>query len=536
MRILFFVRHKGYVANFDSTLRLLGERGDRVHLALDRLDKWPKPGSVTASLAQDYPNVSFGPAPSRDESDTWVIWGEQFRAAINYLLYLEPEFEDAGKLRARIERKTPLWAKRLAGLRPFEGARGRDRLRRIWRALERLAPPDRDVEKFIRDFDPDIVLVTPLVVGQSPQTEYVRAAKRLEKPTGLCVASWDNLTTKGVVHEMPGFVTLWNEGMKREAVRLHGVPEDTVVVTGAQTYDHWFGWRPSEDRERFCRKVGLKPELPILLYLCSSSFIAGSEEPEHVEAWIRSLRRQPGFGPDQVQVLVRPHPSNAPPWEKYDPAALGPGVAIWPEPGWAQQPAERKTGFYDSIHHSGAVVGVNTSALIESAIVGRSVHTVRAPRMHGGQEGTVHFSLISEFGGGIVNMADSPEEHAAQLRAVLDGDGGGGDRRRRFLEAFVRPHGLERPAAPILVDAIDGAVRRGAGQPLRVSPRDRTLRSLLSPAAHLLARRVRRDDSKAGARRKRRRKRRIVGVRRLRRLAGAPIARLRGSFGPATDE
>jgi hypothetical protein len=47
--------------------------------------------------------------------------------------------------------------------------------------------------------------------------------------------------------------------------------------------------------------------------------------------------------------------------------------------------------YHDSIYHSAAVVGVNTSALIESAIVGRAVYTVLAPEFRDTQEGTLHF-------------------------------------------------------------------------------------------------------------------------------------------------
>jgi hypothetical protein len=40
------------------------------------------------------------------------------------------------------------------------------------------------------------------------------------------------------------------------------------------------------------------------------------------------------------------------------------------------------------------------------------------------------------------------------------GDGRTGDERRRFVEAFVRPHGADTPAPPILVAAIEELGRR----------------------------------------------------------------------------
>ena len=38
---------------------------------------------------------------------------------------------------------------------------------------------------------------------------------------------------------------------------------------------------------------------------------------------------------------------------------------------------------------------------------------------------------------------------------MLDEDEEGAARRRAFVESFVRPHGLDRPATPILADAIE---------------------------------------------------------------------------------
>ena len=46
----------------------------------------------------------------------------------------------------------------------------------------------------------------------------------------------------------------------------------------------------------------------------------------------------------------------------------------------------RAADYYDSMFHSVAVVGVNTSALIESGIVGRPVFTVLAAEFAGSRK------------------------------------------------------------------------------------------------------------------------------------------------------
>jgi hypothetical protein len=38
----------------------------------------------------------------------------------------------------------------------------------------------------------------------------------------LGVGSWDHLTTKGLIHEMPDRIVVWNELQRTEAAELHG--------------------------------------------------------------------------------------------------------------------------------------------------------------------------------------------------------------------------------------------------------------------------------------------------------------------------
>ena len=143
------------------------------------------------------------------------------------------------------------------------------------RSIERAIPPDPAIVGLIASQSPDLVLVTPLIELGSDQVEYIKAARALGIPCGLCVHSWDNLTNKGLIHAVPERVFVWNEAQRKEAVDLHAIPDANVVVTGAPTYDQWFTRRPSTTREEFCRKVGLPAERPF----CSLSLLVEVHRP-----------------------------------------------------------------------------------------------------------------------------------------------------------------------------------------------------------------------------------------------------------------
>lgn len=494
MKVLFIMRHSGYVRNFESTLRLLCERDHCVHLAYQTpVRRWLLDSTdIAQQLCAEYPNFSHGMAPRRN--DGWGLLGRQLRLDLDYLRYLAPEYRDASKLRRRAERDVDKTVVRAAQ----HGPASRWCLAQVLRVMDRSIPRSSEIDRFIDDQRPDLLLVTPLVRDGSPQSDYVRSARARGVRTVFCVASWDNLTNKGLIHERVDLVTVWNEVMKREAVDLHGVPPDRVAVTGAQPFDHWFGRQPSTSREAFCARVGLSPDQPYLLYLCSSTFVAPNEAP-FVRTWVQQLRGAASEALRRAGVLVRPHPQNAEQWRRFDTSGLT-NVAIHPPMGAAPVDEPSKAEYFDSIYHSAAVVGVNTTAEIESAIVGREVYTVLAPEFRETQEGTLHFRHLRRVNGGLLHVADDFPDHLAHLDAALRADGKDAGRCRRFVEAFVRPYGVDVPATPRLVEALE-AVGATPAPRLERSP-------LWAPLARLLLRplaaRARREGMAAAAEKERR--------------------------------
>jgi hypothetical protein len=157
---------------------------------------------------------------------------------------------------------------------------------------------------------------------------------------------------------------------------------------------------------------------------------------------------------------VRPHPQNAQQWRNVDLNDFGPAV-VWPPAGATPSDAESRADYFNSIVHSAAVVGINTTAEIESAIVGRSVFTILAEDFKATQEGTLHFEHLRNANGGVLHVARTFTEHVEQLNKALCHPNVDDGRCRRFVEAFVRPFGLDVPATPKLVEALENLGRNG---------------------------------------------------------------------------
>ena len=449
MKFLFFARHFTYLRNFESVLAELAERGHAIHIAAER-DEAFGGREMLDRLAERYPAITLGWAPER--SDGWYRLATKLRLTLDYLRYLEPAYAKTPRLKSRAEERVPDLFLRLLRVPGFSGANGRSRAARLLASAEQQLPLDPAIVRYIEEQRPDAVLITPLIgVVASPQLDYLHSARALGIPTALCVWSWDHLSSKALIRTLPDRVFVWNPTQRDEALHLHSVPPDRIVVTGAQCFDRWFDRQPSKDRAAFCRRVGLRDDRRFLLWVCSALFRGSPEEAGFVRQWIQALRASGHDSLRDVNILIRPHPSRLKEWEGFDPSSL-PGVAFW---GANPVDPESRADYFDSLYYSDAVVGLNTSAFIEAGIAGKPVYTVLLPEFHENQEGTIHFHYLLTVAGGLLNASRSLDEHVGQLAAQLEGRGADPDRSRRFSEAFVRPQGLSQPSTPVFVAAVE---------------------------------------------------------------------------------
>ena len=469
MKILLVVKQKKNVDTFIGTIRALLARGHAVTLAVQEhgdardqeyRDEVPSPDFM----------VARGPA---QRTDAWAHVAPLVRSLRDVVHYQQPPLRGALKLQERTIRKLREDL-RVAGdhvtiaegLRAIPAAQI-DRLETVFDLAEQRLPSDQLHEQFLRTHAPDALLLSPLVHFGSAQADFVASARALGIPVGMLLHSWDNLSTKGCMHQRPDWMFVWNEQQRREAFELHGFPENRVNVVGAPRFDGFFELRPRLSREEFHEPIGLDPHEPTLLYVCSSQLISSSERT-FVEKWLSSIRRSSG-AIRNCNVIIRPHP-DIPLLDGPDtseelrwPAAKGlKGFRVCPfddARAIVLRTSDRaQQGLFECIHHSAGVVGLNTSAELEAAIVGRPVYTVEAGDDAQGQRTTLHFHYLLEGYGGVVRVAQTLDEHVEQVAAGLSASGQD-SRLRAFVGSFLRPRGLEHPVAPLLAEAIEQTFR-----------------------------------------------------------------------------
>jgi hypothetical protein len=448
VKVLFCAVHFGYFRNFESLIVALAERGDRVHLAADEPEALGG-RELVERLSSRYPGVTFGFAPALD-NEPWFRLARKLRIAADYVRFHEDAFVSFAKTRRTLKERVPTGIVRMMDAGAARSRVARRVLGAIMRAGERLMPISAASSAFIEAHDPDVVLAASVTAWRVPQIDHLRAARALGRRTGICVFSWDHLSGKALLRTVPDRIFLWNDTQKREAVEWHRMPADRIVVTGAQCYDQWFGREPSRDRASFCRAVGLDPEQPILLYVCSV-MTPDPTESRFVLRWIEEVRRSADPRLRQAGILVRPHPERMAEWDGVSLERFG-NAALY---GRNPTSPDAQADYFDSLFHSHAVIGLVTSAFLEAAIVGRPVHTLLLPEFEMYQEGVQHFRYLLEVEGGLLEVTRSFPQHLAELSAALARPRQRDERNVRFITAFVRPGGLDRAATPRFLAALE---------------------------------------------------------------------------------
>ena len=444
MRFVFSAPHFAYFRNFESVLEALARQGHHIHLAADEAETFGGRALVERLVAA-YPRVTCGSVPSAVD-EPWMPFAQKVRYALDYVRFCAPRYADVPKLRLRNVERAPRIVRWLTK------SVGSSLVARALKWLERSMPRSASMRSWIEGLAPDALVLTSLTFSRSSAIEQLKAARGLGIPTAAAIMSWDHLSSKALLHIAPDRTFVWNEVQKHEATGMHGLPPESIVVTGAQCYDQWFDRRPSRTRDAFCADMGLDPSRPFLVYVCSAmSPVPTPVEPQFVKEWVTALRASADPMLRDVGVLVRPHPERLKEWtdvsfDGFENVVVRGGTPI---------DATSKADYFDALIFSHAVVGLCTSAFLEAAIAGRPVLTLLLPayRMH--QDGMAHFRYLLEVEGGLLHAAPEMSAHLGDLSNVLSRGAEREERNVRFLTAFVRPNGLDMPATPAFVSAIE---------------------------------------------------------------------------------
>ena len=283
----------------------------------------------------------------------------------------------------------------------------------------------------IRKIQPDFVMVCPGNMRFGRDADFIMAARLQGIRTSVPVYSWDNLTTKGLFWHKPDLLFCWNNDHQREAINFQKFKQQQTRVVGSPFFDKWF----SEDGDTSAgSKAGAVSEFSkmmrgkdYVLYLGSSANIVRDESVQ-VER-IHSLCRQRG-----LELVARPHPANSAPYQRL----IGvDGLHVYPESGVLPESRSEVVETRDMFVGAKAVIGINTSALLDSVVLGCRTATLIVNDLKSTQSGAAHFETIRN------DQAFAKLTDDEDIVAFISGDDGmfdtGETEREAFIKKFVYP-------------------------------------------------------------------------------------------------
>ncbi len=381
----------------------------------------------------------------QERKDLWEYPARLIRESLNYLAYIKRK--DTGTFFENQKTYTPNITKVIASLKILNLFIIKTNIYSIiLKFLHLFIPTSKKIKYFILKNRCSKIIV---VGGNWPSSEkrfsseidYIKAANKLNIKSVIQVVSWDNLTARGLYHYKPNTILVWNKQHAYEANKIHNIKKKNIQITGSPFMDKWFFLSSKKDTpEIFKKKLGLDANKPLITYLGSAQNISTTESliVENLYVELKKLG---------VQIIVRPHPSNYIQFKSIEER-----VKIIPNNGDLPDTTKSKKIMIETISNSIATIGINTTAMLDSLILGSQAFALVKPEFEDHQLSTYHFKQIIDYD--LLNIVRSESEFINIIRNKSIYNKKFEENRDKFLMEFCRPNGVNKSAGSISAEII----------------------------------------------------------------------------------
>ena len=303
-------------------------------------------------------------AKGKERSDRWTYPLRIIRETVSLLSYIKRENQSTyyHRQKRRVPKIIANWiTSKIFGkyLSPL------GIINRVLKLINDIIPVSNEIKTFLDSLKGNCVVVVGANYATDPTyfssgIDYIKACSALKIPSVIQIVSWDNLTTKGLYHYKPTLMLAWNKAHEEEAINIHNIPKERIAITGSPFMDKWFNHKfKIRTKKEFFSALSLNPNVPLVTYLGSSINIVGEEEAGIAEKLFQNLRRK------GIQMIIRPHGANSAQFK-----SLASKIPVIPQEGDLPDTSDTKRLMVETMSYSSATVGINTTAMIDSIILG----------------------------------------------------------------------------------------------------------------------------------------------------------------------
>lgn len=450
MKVLFVSSSYSNFYAIDDIVRRLCQRGHDVSLILGMEEKETISDDALRHIQRDIPGLIVEPLRTRK-----VFWklARLLREILNYAHVLNNEEMRKWDV-AKWFRFFPPFLWKIVSTPTGRKLLKKPQVQKFLRSLEQKIPVDGAIRKHIQKHVPDIMVVMPLINPASKETEYLKAAKSLHIPVLYSMVSWDNISSKGTFHGRPDYNVVWNESLASELSNMHGIPREHIYITGAPRFDHLLD-RSDElllPRAEFLQMAGMDDKEEYILYV-GSTFLVTNDHKKNADESVLIKEIADALAKDprtkDVNLVLRPHPTNSTFLEKIR-AEARTNIIVFPRNGEIPDTEEKRSRFHNSIFHSVAVVGVNTTAFLEASALDKPCITIQTQTSVETQL-LLHFHHLADAG--FLETAHSANELVDVVSRLQSGVDARREQRREFVRNFLRPK--DKPGVEAYVELLE---------------------------------------------------------------------------------
>ena len=128
-------------------------------------------------------------------------------------------------------------------------------------------------------------------------------------------------------------------------------------------------------------------------------------------------------------------------------------VTVVPKIGTLPDTSEALQLSYDSMHFAAGIININTSAMIESMVIGKPVLAMMIEQYKEKQLQAQHFKQLLSARALVLVHNDAELRNA--VLELLGGNDRTKEARTAFIREFIRPNGLKRSAGACAADVLE---------------------------------------------------------------------------------
>lgn len=177
-------------------------------------------------------------------------------------------------------------------------------LRLIARFFDFKFVKDNSVSEFFTRYKPNLVY-SPNIISDIDRSFLREAKKKGIKTVGM-INAWDNITlAKYPFRILPQKLIVYNEIIKKEAVKYLDIKEKDIFMSGWPHFDHYINSKRIS-RMEFCKKLGIDPKKRIILFASIGSTLNPTEW-QVLDMLDKSITDKKL--PDNIMIIFRQHPT-----------------------------------------------------------------------------------------------------------------------------------------------------------------------------------------------------------------------------------